>query len=208
VLRQVADAVGVPLRQCQLLLQGLRGEGDQTDVAVEFVIRHRQTSLFVSSPVALARDLGLDVAVLAVELRGDFRLGAGARLHGLAGLQADQRISAGDMLSVLHMDGADRALPGRAQANHAGGRLQVSRREFHARECAPRDEDASAREDHGENRDHQGCMARRMRQQPARLENFPVALRTCGRNSGGLTAAAASSLDAVMTGPIPANAQS
>ena len=117
-------------------------------------------------------------------------------------------ISAGDMLSVLHMDGADRALPGRAQANHAGGRLQVSRREFHARECAPRDEDASAREDHGENRDHQGCMARRMRQQPAKIENFPVALRTCGRNSGGLTAAAASSLDAVMTGPIPANAQS
>jgi hypothetical protein len=75
VLGQVPDAVGVPLRQGQLLLQGPRSEGDQTDVAVELVIRHRQTSLFVPSPVALAHDLGLDVAVLAVELRGDFRPG-------------------------------------------------------------------------------------------------------------------------------------
>ena len=150
---------------------------------VELLRRRREAALLVAGPVALAADLGLDVRALAVKLGGDLRLGADAGFHGLAGLQGDERFAAGDALSVLHVNRADDALPGRAQANHAGGRLEISARELDARKSAARDEDAGGGEDYGENRDDERRVARRSRQQAARFQDVPVAVRDLGRGT-------------------------
>jgi hypothetical protein len=69
-----ADALGVLLRQRQLLLLRLHRGGEQIDVPGKVVAGHAEAAFLNPSPVALALDLGLEIAVLAVELRGDFRL--------------------------------------------------------------------------------------------------------------------------------------
>jgi hypothetical protein len=71
-------------------------------------------------------------------------------------------------------------LPGRAEANHTGGRLEISARELDTRKSAARDENAGGGEDDGENRDDERRVARRPWQQPAGFQGVPMAVCDLG----------------------------
>jgi hypothetical protein len=82
------------------------------------------------------------------------------------------------------VDRADDALPWRTEANHTGGRLEISARELDTRKSAARDEDAGGGEDYGENRDDERCVARRPGQQPAGFQDVPMAIRDLRAEQG------------------------